>query len=70
METLNLTANQQKVVNLLEEEDLTSFQIFKKIEEISLILVLYNIIDELCKIGILKSYFNNNTKYYSLHYIN
>ena len=47
MNQTNLTDNQIKVLKALENEHLTSFQILKKVENISLILVLYSIMDGL-----------------------
>lgn len=54
------------VINELKKAHLTSFQILNKIKSISLILVVYNILDELRAIGILKSYTKGNMKY---HYV-
>ncbi|MDP5105346.1 hypothetical protein [uncultured Polaribacter sp.] len=65
MKQTNLTDNQITVLRALENEHLTSFQILKKVENISLILVLYTIMDELEGMGILKSYTKKNKK---LHY--
>lgn len=54
------------VVNALKKEHLTSYQLLKKIKSISLILVLYNILDDLRNKGILKSYMKQDSKF---HYI-
>lgn len=66
MNTKKLSIRQQEVVKALKKEHLTSFQILHKIKKISLILVVYNIIDELKSMGILKSYVKEEMKY---HYI-
>ena len=47
MLTLNLTAEEQSVLNAVQEQHLTSFEILKKVDNVSMILSLYNIIDEL-----------------------
>lgn len=59
-----LTNNQIKVLNALENQHLTSFQILKKVENISLILVLYTVMDELEGMGILKSYTKKKKKFH------
>ena len=59
-----LTAEQQVVLSALRTDHLTSFQILEKVDNISLILVVYNIIDELKCIGILKTYSKENKKYH------
>jgi Fe2+ or Zn2+ uptake regulation protein len=64
MTDLRLTTKHQLVLKALENKHLTSFQILKKVDNISLILVLYNIMDELKGMGILKSYAKNNEKYH------
>ncbi|MBU3011706.1 hypothetical protein KO506_09855 [Polaribacter vadi] len=66
METNNLTNRQLEVINELKNEHLTSFQILNRINSIKLILVVYNVLDELKNMGILKSYMKQNVKY---HYI-
>jgi Fe2+ or Zn2+ uptake regulation protein len=64
MNNLQLTPKQQTVLKVLNNKHLTSFQILKKVENISLILVLYNIMDELKVLGVLKSYTKQNKKYH------
>ncbi len=64
MKNLQLTTKQQTVLKALKNNHLTSFQILKKVENISLILVLYTIMDELKALGILKSYTKQNMKYH------
>lgn len=64
MNQINLTTSQKKVLNALENQHLTSFQILKKVDNISLILVLYNVMDELKSLGVLKSYKKQNKTYH------
>tara|TARA_R110001606_G_scaffold172693_1_gene318895 strand:- start:761 stop:964 length:204 start_codon:yes stop_codon:yes gene_type:complete len=66
MHTKELSIDHQVVINELKKEPLTSFQILKKTQNVSLILVIYNILDELNSMGILKTYVKQNVKY---HYI-
>jgi Fe2+ or Zn2+ uptake regulation protein len=61
---IKLTNNQITVLKVLENQHLTSFQILKKIDSISLILVVYSIIDELKGMGILKSYTKKKNKFH------
>jgi Fe2+ or Zn2+ uptake regulation protein len=56
MKKLKLTTQQKQILNTLENKHLTSFQILKKVDNISLILVLYTIMDELKSLGAIKSY--------------
>lgn len=60
----NLTATEQSVLNLVQQQHLTSFEILKKVDNISLILSLYNILDKLNSKGMLKSYMKQNRKYH------
>ena len=64
MEQMKLTKQQESILNTLENNHLTSFQILKKVDNISLILVVYNIIDELESLGAIKSYTKKNEKYH------
>lgn len=66
MKTQQLTTRQLEVVNELKNEHLTSFQILKRNNNFSLILGVYNVLDELKNMGILQSYMKQNVKY---HYI-
>lgn len=59
-----LTTNEKSVLLALKEEHLTSFQILSKVENISMILSLYTIMDKLTTKGVLKSYFKENKKYH------
>lgn len=60
----DLTAVEQSVLNAVQKEHLTSFEILKKVENVSLILSLYNILDKLNSKGVLKSYIKQNRKYH------
>lgn len=60
----NLTAVEQSVLKVVQQEHLTSFEILKKVENVSLILSLYNILDGLNSKGMLKSYMKRNRKYH------
>lgn len=64
MNQTNLTDNQIKVIKALENEHLTSFEILKKVDNISLILVVYTILDELESMGVLKSYRKKKMKFH------
>ncbi len=66
METKQLTNVHKTVIEVLENEHLTSFQILSKIKDNTLTLELYGIIDELNNMGILKSYVKQDLKY---HYV-
>ena len=60
----NLTEQQKSVLDAVQKEPLTSFQILKKVDNISMILSLYTIMDELKSKGALKSYTVENVKYH------
>ncbi len=60
----NLTEQQKSVLEVIQTEPLTSFQILKKVDNISMILSLYTIMDELKSKGALKSYTVENVKYH------
>lgn len=64
MNQTNLTAQEQAVLNVVQKEHLTSFQILEKVENVSMILSLYNIIDKLNNKGVLKTYTKQNMKYH------
>jgi Fe2+ or Zn2+ uptake regulation protein len=64
MSTKDITTRHQEVISELKKEHLTSFQILKRMNNTSLILVVYNILDELKSMGILHSYVKENTKYH------
>lgn len=54
------------IIEVLENEHLTSFQILNKIKDNSFTLEIFSVIDELNKLGILKSYVKQDLKY---HYV-
>jgi Fe2+ or Zn2+ uptake regulation protein len=64
MLTTNLSAEEQSVLNAVQKEHLTSFEILNKVENVSMILSLYNILDKLSSKGILKSYMKQDQKYH------
>ncbi|AOW16143.1 hypothetical protein LPB03_01115 [Polaribacter vadi] len=64
MNNNKLTAQQLSVLNVIKEEPLTSFQILNKVENISMILSLYTIIDQLKSKGAIESYTKENVKYH------
>lgn len=63
---MNLTNVHKAVIDVLEKDHLTSFQILNKIKDIALTLEVYGIIDELNNNGVVKSYVKQDLKY---HYI-
>lgn len=64
MKRFNLTATEQSVLNVVQKAPLTSSQILNKVDNISMILSLYNVIDKLNNKGVLKSYIEENQKYH------
>ena len=64
MEKQNLTELHENVLTILEKEHLTSFQILSKLKNTTLILEVYDIIDDLKRNGLLKSYVKDNMKLY------
>jgi Fe2+ or Zn2+ uptake regulation protein len=60
----NLSAQEQSVLNAVQAEHLTSFEILKKVENVSMILSLYNILDQLNNKGVIKSYMKQDLKYH------
>ena len=64
MKNNNLTAQQMSVLNVIKEEPLTSFQILSKVKNVSMILSLYTIIDQLKSKGAIESYTKENVKYH------
>ena len=59
-----LTAQEQSVLKAVQKDHLTSFQILKKVDNVSMILSLYNVIDKLSNKGVLKSYMKLNRRYH------
>lgn len=66
MESTKLTVIHQTVIKVLKKDHLTSFEILNKIKDISMTLEVYDVIDDLSNLGILKSYIKQDLKY---HYI-
>ncbi|WP_397446514.1 hypothetical protein [Polaribacter sp. R77954] len=64
MKLNNLTEQQLSVLNVIKDQPLTSFQILKKVENVNMILSLYNIMDELKNRGALKTITKENVKYH------
>lgn len=64
MKQNNLTKEQQSVLKAIQQKPLTSAQILEKVDNISMILSLYNIMDQLKNKGVLKSYVKQNVKYH------
>lgn len=60
----NLTDQQLSVLNAIKDQPLTSFEILKRVDNISMILSLYNVMDELKSRGIVSSYTKENIKYH------
>ena len=66
MKSTKLTDVHQTVIKVLKKEHLTSFEILNKVKDISITLEVYDVIDDLSNLGILKSYIKQDLKY---HYI-
>lgn len=66
MDTIQLSKMQKTVIDVLENEHLTSFEILNKIKNNSVTLEVYSIIDELNKMGLIKKYIKQDLKY---HYV-
>jgi len=64
MNNQNFTPEQLSVLNEIKNQPLTSFEILRRVENVSMILSLYNIMDELNDKGVVKSYMNNDVKYH------
>ena len=64
MKNQNLTIEELSVLNAIKQEPLTSFEILKRVDNITMILSLYNIMDALNDKGIVKSYVSDNKKYH------
>lgn len=64
MKNNNLTEQHLSVLNVIKTEPLTSFQILKRVDNISMILSLYNIMDDLKSKGALTTYTKENVKYH------
>ena len=66
MKTTNLNDLEHSVLNAVQKEHLTSYEILQRVEDVSMLLSLHNILDKLSNKGILKSYVKQDTKY---HYV-
>ncbi|MDT7831773.1 hypothetical protein RQM59_05240 [Flavobacteriaceae bacterium S356] len=66
MKQEEFTLKEQSVINVLQERPKTSFEILQQVEGISLLLVLYRILDQLHNKGALLSYMKEDVKY---HYV-
>ena len=64
MITKGLSKSHQSVLNALGDKHLTSFELFKKVDNISIILLLYNVIDDLKNMGLLNSYNKRDERYH------
>ena len=64
METIHLSTMQNKVLKAINEEHLTSFQIFNRITSASLIIAVYIVIDEVKNMGFLDSYIKKGLMYH------
>lgn len=64
MKTTNLSTAARSVLNLVQKEPLTSFEILKKVDNLPMILSLYNVLDELSSKGAIKSFVKENKKYH------
>ena len=63
MTKIELSQLEESVVNVIKENHLTSFEILKKVENVSMILSLYNVLDQLNNKGVIKSYIKKDLKY-------
>jgi hypothetical protein len=63
MITKGLSKSHQLVFNALVDKHLTSFELFKKVDNIFIILSLYNVIDDLKNMGLLNSYNKRDERY-------
>ena len=64
MANIELSRLEESVLNMVKENHLTSFEILKKVEDVSMILSLYNILDQLNNKGVIKSYMKQDLKYH------
>lgn len=64
MKQSNLTAIELSVLNAVKNEHLPSYEILKKVDNVSMLLSLYNVIDNLTKKGKVKSYTKEDVKYH------
>lgn len=64
MKKTTLTADEESVLLSVKKEPLTSFQILKKADNITLILSLYNVLDKLKSKDLINSYIQRNQTYH------
>ena len=64
MTKIELSQLEESAVNAIKEDHLTSFEILKKVENVSMILSLYNVLDQLNNKGVIKSYIKQDLKYH------
>ena len=61
-----LSLNEKNILNTLSKEHLTSVQILNRVESISLILIVYSVLEYLSSKGYTNSYVKKGLKY---HYV-
>jgi Fe2+ or Zn2+ uptake regulation protein len=64
MKQNNFTESQLSVLDVIKEEAMTSSEILDKVDNVSMLLSLYNIMDELKIKGAVKSFTKENIKYH------
>lgn len=64
MKKTDYSAIEKSVLDAIRKEHLTSFEILKKVEDVPMILSLYNVIDNLHSKGAVDSYVKENIKYH------
>lgn len=64
MKQSNLSAIEQSVLSAVQKEHLTSYQILKKVDNVPMLLSLYNVLDNLKSKGVLRSYVKKDVKYH------
>lgn len=67
MITKGLTPEQESIYKALNNNTLSSFQLFKSVHNIPLILDLYKTLDELRLMGLVTTYKSNNTSYHTVN---
>lgn len=64
MKKIKLNATEQSVLNEVKKQPLTSFEILNKVENVTMILSLYTILDDLKSKGVVKTFTKENKKYH------
>jgi len=64
MNQTDYSAIEKSVLDAVSTEHLTSFEILKKVEEVPMLLSLYNVIDKLRSKGAVDSYVKEDIKYH------